>query len=145
MYQIWDLRMFFRTLCGSFRMVFWFGVFWPQFVTFFFSWFSYYYVVWVPFDFKFLLWFILLSLAIWFKYFSPLLFFLLYKFHNFPPSIWLTFDHRFGGEKVDVQLGHLRCVLKSLSSWNTYWSIFLNVLNINLKIMNNTLSDMAGL
>ena len=44
---------------------------------------------------------------------------------------------------VKVQLGHLRCVLKSMSSWNTYWDIFLNALNKDLKIMNNILFGMA--
>ena len=44
-----------------------------------------------------------------------------------------------------VQLGHLRCVLKSLSSQNTCWTICLNDLNKDLNIVNNIMSGMEEL
>ena len=87
-----------------------------------------------------------MSLVICLEYVSHLLFFLLYRVNNFPSSsTWLTLNHRFGGERVKVQLGHLKCVLKIMSSCNTYWAICLNDLDMDLKIVNNILFDMAKL
>ena len=48
------LRSFSATLYGAFSLVFCFYVFWSQFVTFSFSWFSCYYDIWVSFQFIFL-------------------------------------------------------------------------------------------
>ena len=139
----------FTTLYGDFILVFWFYVFDHSLWLFSSHGFHILYrlssisflVLFLFLSFLFILFYTFYLLVLVFYYFVSLyrLTFFLLPPHDFQ---WIKY---FEGERVKVQIGHLRSVLKSMSSWNICWTIWLNALNEYLNIVNNILSGMVEL